>query len=97
MHGNPIDATRAFKFRDAVELPLSFTPSNHGEIAGHLGTDASNAQTNPAVRLATEGARTKADKRTQELISELQVDDPAKIKLEIGEIAKKQRETGKWK
>ena len=40
LHGNPIDATRAVKFRDAAESPLWFTPSDHGEIAGHLGADA---------------------------------------------------------
>lgn len=58
---------------------------------------ASNAKTQPAVRSAIEDARTKADKRTQELISKLVTEDPEKIKLDSGEIVRKQRETGKWK
>lgn len=58
---------------------------------------ASNAQTQPAVRLAIEDARSKADKRTQELITELLAEDPASVKQEISEIVKKQREVGKWR
>ena len=58
---------------------------------------ASNAKTQPAVHSAIEDARTKADKRTQELISKLVTEDPEKIKLDSGEIVRKQRETGKWK
>lgn len=58
---------------------------------------ASNAQTDPAVRLAIEDARPKADKRTQELITELLAEDPASIKAELSKIVKKQRESGKWR
>ena len=58
---------------------------------------ASNAQTQPAVRFAIEDARSKADKRTQELIAELLAADPASIKQGISEIIKQQREVGKWR
>jgi hypothetical protein len=58
---------------------------------------ASAAQAQPAVRSAIEDARTKADKRTQELISEVLAQNPESIKVEIKEILQKQREAGKWK
>jgi hypothetical protein len=58
---------------------------------------ASNAQTQPEVRLAIEEAKLKADKRTQELITELIVQGPARIKQELREIVDKQKQAGKWK
>jgi hypothetical protein len=58
---------------------------------------ASNAQTQPAVRSIIEDVRLKADKRTQELITELLAMDQANVKQEIKEIIKKQREEGKWR
>jgi hypothetical protein len=57
---------------------------------------ASNAQTQPEVRLAIEKAKLKADKRTQELIMELLAEDPARVKLEISAIIRMQRESGRW-
>jgi hypothetical protein len=58
---------------------------------------ASVAQMQPAVRLAIEQAKIKADKRTQEQITELLAEDPASIKQEIRQIFEKQRQAGKWK
>jgi hypothetical protein len=57
---------------------------------------ASNAQTQPEVRFAIEEAKLKADKRTQELITELLAQDPEHIKLEISAIVRMQRESGRW-
>ena len=57
---------------------------------------AGNAQTQPEVRLAIETARLKADKRTQELITELLALGPERVKQELTEIVRKQRSSGKW-
>ena len=58
---------------------------------------ASNAQSQVGVRSALEEAKLNADKRTQELITELLAQGPAQVKQEISEIVTKQREVGKWK
>jgi len=58
---------------------------------------ASNAQSRPRVREAIEKAKPTADKRSQELITELLAEDPERIKQEMGEIINNQRQAGKWK
>lgn len=58
---------------------------------------ASNAQSRPGVRTAIERAKLTADKRTQDLTTELLVEDPERIKQELREIITKQERAGKWK
>jgi hypothetical protein len=59
---------------------------------------ASNAQSHAAVALdlATEKVN-NPDKRTRELISELLVQGPERVKQEAAEIVRRQREAGKWR
>lgn len=58
---------------------------------------SSNALQQPGVRSAIEQARLKADKRTQEIITELLAKDPSSVKQEVIEIVKVQQESGKWR
>lgn len=58
---------------------------------------SSNALQQPGVRSAIEQARLKADKRTQEIITELLTKDPSSVKQEVIDIVKVQREAGKWR
>jgi len=58
---------------------------------------ASNAQSQALVHSTLEGARPNADKRTQELITELLTQGPARVKQETSEIIRKRRQAGKWR
>jgi TonB family protein len=58
---------------------------------------ASNAQSHILVRSTLETAKINSDRRTQELISELLAQGPARVKQEASEIIRKQREAGKWR
>jgi hypothetical protein len=58
---------------------------------------ASNAQSHILVRSTLETAKVNSDRRTQELISELLAQGPARVKQEASEIIRKQREAGKWR
>ena len=93
--GNPkfvhrlVDQLRFFDERDDQALFFA------GATA--MWSLASVAQTQPAVRSAIEEAKPKADKRTQELISELLTQDPESIKQEMRDIVRHQQEAGKWK
>jgi hypothetical protein len=49
-----------------------------------------------ALDLATEKVN-NPDKRTRELISELLVQGPERVKQEAAEIVRRQREAGKWR
>jgi hypothetical protein len=57
---------------------------------------ASNAKTYPAVRSAIEESKLKANKRTQELITDLLTSGPATVKRQMVEIYRTQKESGKW-
>jgi hypothetical protein len=93
--GNP-------KFVDKVVDQLQYFDERSDEALFFSGATAmwslaENARTYTAVHLAIESAKVNADKRTQELIAESLTDDPARIKQEIAEVIRTQREAGKWK
>ena len=92
--GNP-------KFIDRLVDQLRYFDERNDEDLFFVGGTAkwslaSNAQTQPEVRLDLEKAKPKADKRTQELITQLLNEDQARIKQEISDIIRTQREAGKW-
>jgi hypothetical protein len=93
--GNPkfvdkiVDQLRYFDERTDEALFLS------GATA--MWSLATNSHTYTAVRSAIDSAKVNADKRTQELIAQLLTDDPARIKQEIAEVVKTQRDAGRWK
>jgi hypothetical protein len=58
---------------------------------------ASNARQHPLVRKILEEEKRTADKRTQDLITELLTRDPAQIKKEASDIYTQQKAAGKWK
>ncbi len=92
--GNPkfvnklVDQLKFFDERDDFNLFMA------GGTA--MWSLASNAQSRPGVRTAIEKAKLTADKRTQDLITELLAQDPERIKQELMEIINKQKQTGKW-
>ncbi len=58
---------------------------------------ASNARQHALVHSILEEAKRGADKRTQDLISELLTRDPARIRQEMADSYAKQKAAGKWK
>lgn len=93
--GNP-------KFVDRIVDQLRYFDERNDEALFVAGATAkwslaSNARNQPVVRSAIENAKARVDKRTQEIINELLNEDPARIKQEIGEIVRTQREAGKWR
>jgi hypothetical protein len=57
---------------------------------------ANNAQSHPLVRSTLEGHALTADPRTRALISELLAQGPARVKQDIADVVRHQREIGKW-
>ncbi len=93
--GNP-------KFVDKVVDQLRYFDERSDEALFFSGATAmwslaTNSRTYTAVRSAIESAKINADKRTQDLIAELLTDDPARIKQQIAEVVRTQRDAGKWK
>jgi hypothetical protein len=93
--GNP-------KFVDKIIDELRYFDERNDEGLFFSGATAkwslaSNARDQPAVRSAIENAKVTADKRTRELITELLSEDPVRIKQEIEEVVKTQRDAGQWK
>ena len=93
--GNP-------KFVDKVVDQLRYFDERSDEALFFSGATAmwslaTNSRTYTAVRSAIDSAKINADKRTQDLIVELLSDDPARIKQQIAEVVRTQRDAGKWK
>ena len=92
--GNPaflkklIDMLKYWDERDNLELFLAGMSAKWSL--------ASNAQSHVLVRSTLEAERLDRDKRTQELIAELLVQDPGRIKQDARNIVVRQREAGKW-
>lgn len=84
-----IDQLRYFDERDDFQL--------FGAGGTAMWSLASNAQSQPRVKQAIAEAKGGADKRTQELITELLGKDPELIRYDVKEIVKKQKESGKWR
>ena len=93
--GNP-------KFIAKLVDQLRYFDERNDEMLFFAGATAkwslsSNALNQPGVRSAIEQAKLKADKRTQEIITELLAKDPSSVKQEMIEIIKVQRASGKWR
>lgn len=58
---------------------------------------ASNARQHPLVRTILESEKSKVDKQSQDLITEVLTRDPADLQREMKETFAKQRAAGKWK
>jgi hypothetical protein len=58
---------------------------------------ASNAQSHALVRSTLETAKFNSDKRTQEIVTELLVRDPAQVRQDIQDIVRRQKDAGKWR
>lgn len=57
---------------------------------------ASNAQSDPVVRAILQGSTLTANAQTRAIIADLLVQDPVRIKQDMADIVRKQREAGKW-
>jgi hypothetical protein len=93
--GNPMYVKKLLELAPFAEERNDFSVWGTGATA--KWSLASNARQHPLVRKMLEEERRTADKRTQDLITELLTRDPAQIKKEASEIYTQQKAAGKWK
>ena len=93
--GNPMYVRKLLELAPFAEERNDFNLWGAGSTA--KWSLASNGRRHTLVRTILEGERRTADKRTQDLITELLTRDPARIKKEAFDIYAQQKAAGKWK
>jgi hypothetical protein len=93
--GNPVYVEKILELARFAEERSDFNLWRTGATA--KWSLASNARRHSLVRKILEEEKRTADKRTQDLITELLTRDPAQIKKETSDIYAQQKAAGKWK
>lgn len=93
--GNPAYVKKVLEVAPFAEERNDFNLWSTGATA--KWSLASNARQHPLVHSILEDARRTADKRTQDMISEILKRDPARIREEMADTYAKQKAAGKWK